>query len=114
MEPRSRVCLFVGYPKETRGETFFDPKLNKVFVLTNATFFEEDHIREHVSRSKVVLNELFNETIETSTKVVEEASTSTRVVDGASSSYTHPPQELREPRRSERVVNPPFSLFGFS
>ena len=106
LEPRSRVCLFVSYPKEIRGGLFFDPKLNQVFVSTNATFLEEDHIREHISHNKVVLNELSNETTETSTRVVEEAGTSTRVVDGASSSRTHPPQELREPRRSGMVINP--------
>ena len=61
LEPPSRVCLFVGYPKETRDGLFFNPKLNRVFVSTNATFLEEDHIREHVPHSKVVLNELFNE-----------------------------------------------------
>ena len=71
LEPCSRVCLFVGYPKEMRSGLFFDPKRNKVFVSTNTTFLEKDHIREHVPRNKVVLNELSNETTETSTKVVE-------------------------------------------
>ena len=61
-------------------------------------------MREHKPWSKIVLNEFFNETTETSTKVVEKAGTSTRVVEGASSSHIHLPQELREPRRSERVI----------
>ena len=39
LEPRSQVCLFVGYPKETRGGFFYSPDNNKVFVSTNATFF---------------------------------------------------------------------------
>ena len=107
LEPRSRVCLFVEYPKETRGDLFFDPKHNKVFVSTNATFLEEDHMRQHILRSKVVLNEVSNETIETSTRVVEEAGTSIRVVDETSSSHIHPPQELKEPRCNGRIVNPP-------
>ena len=112
LEPRSTVCLFVGYSKETRGGLFFDPKLNKVFVSTNTKFLEEDHIREHILRSKVVLNELSNETTKTSTRVVEEVDTSTRVVDGASSSPTHPPQELREPRHSGCKLT--YSIFGLN
>ncbi|TYK27179.1 gag/pol protein [Cucumis melo var. makuwa] len=47
LEPRSRLCQFVGYPKETRGGLFFDPQENRVFVSTNATFLEEDHMRDH-------------------------------------------------------------------
>ena len=54
-----------------------------------------------------MLNELSNETTETSTRVVEEVGTLIIVVDGALSSHIHPPQELREPHRSGRVVNPP-------
>ncbi|KAA0063049.1 gag/pol protein [Cucumis melo var. makuwa] len=68
-----------GYPKGTRGGYFYDPKDNKVFVSTNATFLEEDHIREHKPRSKIVLNELSNETTEPSTRVVEDPSGLTRV-----------------------------------
>ena len=78
-----------------------------MFVSKNATFLDEDHIREHIPRSKVVWNELSNETTETSTRVGEEVGTLTKGLDGASSNRTHPPQELRESRRSERVVNPP-------
>ncbi|KAA0058244.1 gag/pol protein [Cucumis melo var. makuwa] len=30
LEPRSRLCQFVGYPKETRGGIFFDPQENRL------------------------------------------------------------------------------------
>ncbi|KAA0058181.1 gag/pol protein [Cucumis melo var. makuwa] len=89
-----------GYPKGTTGGYFYDPKDNKVFVSTNATFLEEDHIREHKPRSKIVLNELSNETTEPSTRVVEEPSALTRVFHVGSSTRTHQPQSLREPQRS--------------
>ncbi|KAA0051846.1 retrotransposon protein, putative, Ty1-copia subclass [Cucumis melo var. makuwa] len=42
-----------GYPKGTRGGYFYDSKDNKVLVSTNATFLEEEHIREHKPRSKI-------------------------------------------------------------
>ncbi|KAL0561491.1 hypothetical protein IC582_001919 [Cucumis melo] len=114
LEPRSKLCLFVGYPKGTRGGYFYDPKDNKVFVSTNATFLEEDHIREHKPRSKIVLNELSKETTEPSTRVVEEPSALTRVVHVGSSTRTHQPQSLREPRRSGRVTNLPIRYMSLT
>ncbi|KAL4038589.1 hypothetical protein IC575_002211 [Cucumis melo] len=68
LEPRSSLCQFVGYPKETRDGLFFDPQENRVFVSTNATFLEEDHMRDHKLRSKLVLNEATDE----STRVIDE------------------------------------------
>ena len=60
-EHRSKLYLFVGYAKEAKGGLFYDPQENKVFVSTNATFLEEDHIRNHQTRSKLVLEENFQE-----------------------------------------------------
>ncbi|TYJ96910.1 gag/pol protein [Cucumis melo var. makuwa] len=114
LEPRSKLCLFVGYLKGSRGGYFYDPKDNKVLVSTNATFLEEDHIREHKPRSKIVLNELSNETIEPSTRVVEEPSALTSVVHVDSSTRTHQPQSLREPRRSGRVTNLPIRYMSLT
>ena len=75
LKPRSRVCLFVGYPKETRDGYFYDSRENKVFVLKNATFLEEDHIRDHKPHNKIVLDEFSDEATDTSTRVVNIAST---------------------------------------
>ena len=38
LEARSNVCLFVGYPKGTKGYMFYDPQEQKVIVSTNAIF----------------------------------------------------------------------------
>nr|GEY52852.1 retrotransposon protein, putative, Ty1-copia subclass [Tanacetum cinerariifolium] len=40
LDPRSFKCIFVGYPKETMGYSFYNPSENKVFVARNAEFFE--------------------------------------------------------------------------
>ena len=106
VESHSKLCLFEGYPKGTRVDYFYDPQDNKVFVSTNTTFLEEDHIRKHRPRSKIVLNKLSNETTEP-TRVVEEPIALTRVVHVGSSTRTHQPQSLREPQRSGRVTNLP-------
>ena len=39
-EARSEVCLFVGYPRGTKGYLFYDPKEERVLVSTNARFLE--------------------------------------------------------------------------
>ena len=44
LEPKSEVCLLIGYPKETRGYLFYSHKDNKVFVSINAKFLENDYM----------------------------------------------------------------------
>nr|GEY73244.1 hypothetical protein [Tanacetum cinerariifolium] len=40
LDPRSFKSIFVGYPKETMGYSFYSPSENKVYVARNAEFFE--------------------------------------------------------------------------
>ncbi|KAA0065400.1 gag/pol protein [Cucumis melo var. makuwa] len=108
--PRSRLCQFVGYPKETRGGLLFDPQENRVLVSTNATFLEEDHTRDHKPRSKLVLNEATDE----STRVVDEFGPSSRVDETTTSGQSHPSQSLRMPRRSGRIVSQPNRYLGLT
>ena len=58
LETRSNVCLFVGYPKCTKGYIFYDPQDQKVFVSTNARFLEEDYMIDNKPKSKVILEEM--------------------------------------------------------
>ncbi|GJR77276.1 retrotransposon protein, putative, ty1-copia subclass [Tanacetum coccineum] len=44
LEPRSIKCIFVGYPKETMGYSFYYPSKNKIFVARNTEFFENSLI----------------------------------------------------------------------
>ncbi|GJZ01129.1 retrotransposon protein, putative, ty1-copia subclass, partial [Tanacetum coccineum] len=52
LEPRSFKCIFVGYPKETMGYSFYNPFENKVFVSRNAKFFESNLIDQEASGSE--------------------------------------------------------------
>ncbi|KAA0038367.1 gag/pol protein [Cucumis melo var. makuwa] len=89
------------YPKESKSGLFYDPQENKVCRSTNVSFLEEDHIRDHQPRSKLVLNEI-------SKSASDKPSSSTKVVDKTKiSGQTHPSQELREPRCSGKVVHQP-------
>ena len=44
LEARSEVCLFVYYPRGTKGYLSYDPKEQRVLVRTNAHFLEEDYM----------------------------------------------------------------------
>ena len=61
LEPRSELCIFVGYLNGTRGGLFYSHQDKKVFVSTNATFLEHDYMKSFKPRSKIVLEELLLE-----------------------------------------------------
>ena len=48
MDIKSELCLFVEYPKGTRGYYFYSKSDMKVFVSTNAKFMEEEYIMNHI------------------------------------------------------------------
>lgn len=101
LERCSRICLFVGYPKETKGGLFYDPQDNKVIVSNNATFLEEDHMKNHQTRSKLILKEISKETTKKQRKVNSEVGPS------------KPSQDINMPRRSGRVIIQPDRYMGF-
>ena len=72
LEPCTKVCMFVGYPKGTRGGLFYRPTDKKVFVSINVTFLEDDYITNFKPRSKVVLEELCSDKIRKSPTTTDE------------------------------------------
>ena len=50
--------MFIGCPKGTRGEIFYNPKENKVIVSAHVTFLQDDYMNNFKPRSKVVLEKL--------------------------------------------------------
>ena len=102
LEPRIEVCMFVGYPKGTRGGLFYSPSDKKVFVSINATFLEDAYMTNFKPRSKVVLEELRSDQIRKSPSTTDERQ---------SQETTIPIQNILVPRRSGRVVRLP-SRYG--
>ncbi|GJZ12015.1 retrotransposon protein, putative, ty1-copia subclass [Tanacetum coccineum] len=51
LEPKSIKCIFIGYPKETMGYSFYYPPENKVFFARNAEFLENSLITQEASGS---------------------------------------------------------------
>ena len=55
LESRTKVCLFIGYPKGTRGGFFYSSSDKKVIVSTNAKILEEDYVNNFKPKSMVIL-----------------------------------------------------------
>jgi hypothetical protein len=110
LESRTEVCLFVGYPRGTKGGLFYSPTDKKVIVSTNARFLEEDYVIDHKPRSKIVLEELRGERpAQTSLPpIVQE--------EMPQESSIETPIDTLVPRRSGRVIVPPsrYTLLGES
>ena len=84
LDSRTEVCLFIGYPKGTRGGIFYNPRDKKVFVSTHAMFLEYEYINDFKPRSKVLLEDILERKSQNdTTRVVENDTDSmtTRVVD---------------------------------
>ena len=121
LESRTEVCLFVGYPKGTRGGIFYSPKDKKVFVSTHATFLENDYVIGHKPRSKIILEELMGSpSFFRPTRVVDlreneempSSSRSVRVTDWRDEEEEEEQttilnQNIPEPRRSGRTIRLP-------
>ena len=58
LAPKSNKCLFVGYPKETKGYYFYNTFENKVFVAWNGVFLKRKFISKGTSGSTVQLEEI--------------------------------------------------------
>ena len=58
LEPKSEKCIFIEYPKETVGYTFYHRFEGKIFVAKNGSFLEKEFLSKEVSGRKVELDEV--------------------------------------------------------
>ena len=108
LEPKSEVCLLVGYPKETRGYLFYRCNDNKVFVSTNAKFLENDYMNDYTPKSRVVL-------VEMNEPIIEQSMDETRndvVVSNTPQGITQEMTSTQEPYCSVRIIRPPVRFIG--
>ena len=56
LEPESKKCIFIGYPKETIGYTFYHKSEVKIFAAKNGNFLEKEFLSKEVSGRKVELD----------------------------------------------------------
>ena len=58
LKPKSEKCVFIGYPKECVGYTFYHRSEGKIFVAKNGSFLEKEFLSKEVSGRKVELDEV--------------------------------------------------------
>ena len=58
LKPKSEKYVFIGYPKETIGYTFYHRSEGKTFVAKNGSFLEKEFLSKEVSGRKVELDEV--------------------------------------------------------
>ena len=44
LEPKEEKCVFIGYPKETVGYTFYHRSEGKIFVAKSGSFLEKEFL----------------------------------------------------------------------
>ena len=108
LEAKTKVCMFLGYSKETKGYLLYNHKENKVFVSTNAKFWEDDYVNNFNPRSKVVLAELDEPVIE---QPMDETRDDVVVLDTPQDS-THEMSSTQVPHRCGRIVWPPIRFIS--
>ena len=108
LEAKTKVCMFLGYSKETKGYLFYNHKDNKVFVSTNAKFLEDDYVNNFNPRSKVVLTEIDEPVIE---QPMDETRDDVAILDTPQGS-TYEMSSTQVPHRSGRNVRSPMRIIG--
>ena len=72
LEPKAEKCVFIGYPKETIGYTFYHRSEGMIFVAKNEFFLEKEFLSREVSGRKVELDEVIVPSLELDTSTSEE------------------------------------------
>ena len=58
LEPKSEKCVFIEYPKETVGYSFYHKSKGKTFIAKNGSFLEKEFLSKEVSGRKVELDKV--------------------------------------------------------
>ena len=58
LKPKSEKCVFIGYPKEIVGYTFYHRSEGKIFVAKSGSFLKKEFLSKEVSGRKVELDEV--------------------------------------------------------
>src|SRR3954467_2222015 len=110
LKPKSEKCVFIGYPKETVGYTFYHRSEGNTFVAKFENFLEKEFLSKEMSGRKVELDEV------TVPAPLLESSTSQKTVSVAPTpiseevnddDHTTSDQVTTEPRRSTGVRSAP-------
>ena len=108
LKPKSEKYVFIGYPKETIGYTFYHRSEGKTFVAKNGSFLEKEFLSKEVSGRKVELDEVPSPELESSSSQKSVPVIPTPISEEANDDdHETSDQVTTEPRRSTRVWSAP-------
>ncbi|KAK1667664.1 hypothetical protein QYE76_055823, partial [Lolium multiflorum] len=110
LEPKAEKCVFIGYPKETIGYTFYHRSEGKIFVAKNGTFLEKEFLTKEVTGRKVELDEVTEPSlVDQSSAVPEDVPVPPAPVTEEANDNDHETSSevATEPRRSTRERTTP-------
>ena len=110
LEPKSEKFVFIEYPKETVGYTFYHRSEGKTFVSRNGSFLEKEFLSKEVSGRKVELDEvtILAPLLESSSSQKSVPVIPTPISEEANDSdHETSDQVTAEPRRSTRIRSAP-------
>ena len=106
LEPKSEKCVFIEYPKETVGYTFYHRSEGKIFVAKFGSFLEKEFLSKEVSGRKLELDEIIVSTpLLESSSSQEPVPVTTTPISEEDNDIDHETsdQVATEPRRSTRA-----------
>ena len=109
LEPKSEKCVFIGYPKETVGYTFYHRSEGEIFVA-NGYFLEKEFLSKEVSGRKVELDLVTVPAplLESNSSHKPVSATPTPISEELNDAdHENSDQVITEPRRSTRVRSAP-------
>ena len=110
LKPKSEKCVFIGYPKQTVGYTFYHRSECNIFVAKNGSFLEKEFLSKVVSGRKVELDEVIvpSPELESSSSQKSVLVIPTPISEKANDiDHETSDQVTTEPRRSTRVRSAP-------
>ena len=110
LKPKSKKCVFIGYPKETVGYTFYHRSEGKIFIAKSISFLEKEFLSKEVSGRKEELDEVIvpSPELESSPSQKSAPVIPTTVSEEANDDdHETSDQVTTKPRRSTRVRSAP-------
>ena len=102
--------IFIGYPEETLGYTFYHRSEGKIFVAENGSFLKKEFLSKEVSGRKVELDEVTVPVplLESSSSQKSVPVTNTPISEEVNDDdHETSDQVTTEPRRSSKVRSAP-------
>ena len=110
LKPKSEKCVFIEYPKETVGYTFYHRYEGNIFLAKSGSLLEKEFLSKEVSGRKVELDEVTVPAplLESSSSQKPVSATPTPISEEVNDDdHGTSDQVISEPRRSTRVRSAP-------